>query len=103
MPGRGEAAVEVLQVKFCTLVVDAPGTNSDKSQQPEGRVEVPPFQFILRAADVPVVQSFPQVQCWPRCSSLTVVDVPVVLVIDMVVHFLEARRRRGLAVAGGGL
>ena len=49
--------------------------NSDKFQQPKGRVEVPPTQFILGVADVLVVQSFPQVQSWSRCSFLTVVDV----------------------------
>ena len=99
--GRAEgAAVEALQVKFYTQAVDAPGTNSDKFQQPEGRVEVPPTQFILGVADVPVVQSIPQVQSWSRCSFLTVVDVLVVLVIDMVVHSLEARKRGGLAGAG---
>ena len=38
-----------------------------------------------------------------RCSFLTVVDVLVVLFIDMVVHSMEARRRGGLAGAGGGL
>ena len=69
------AAVEALQVKFYTQAVDAPGANSDKFQQPEGRVEVPPTQFILGVADVPVVQSIPQVQSWSRCSFLTVVDV----------------------------
>ena len=98
--GRGGAegaAVEALQVKFYTQAVDAPGANSDKFQQPEGRVEVPPTQFILGVADVPVVQSIPQVQSWPRCSFLTVVDVLVVLVIDTVVHSLEARRSGGLA------
>ena len=61
---------------------------------------VPPIQFVLRVVDVLVVQSIPQV---PRCSSLTVVDVPDVLVIDTVVHSLEARRRGCLAGAGGGL
>ena len=100
--GRG-VAVEVLQVKFYTQAVDAPGANSDKLQQPEGRVECPPTQFILGVADVPVVQSIPQVQSWPRCSFLTVVDVPIVLVIDVVVHSMEARRRGGLAGAGGGV
>ena len=101
--GAEGAAVEALQVKFYTQAVDAPRANSDKFQQPEGRVEVPPTQFILGVADVPVVQSIPQVQSWPRCSFLTVVDVFVVLVSDMVVHSLEARRRGGLAGAGGGL
>ena len=42
-----------------------------------------PTQFILGVADVPVVQSIPQVQSWSRCSFLTVVDVLVVLVIDI--------------------
>ena len=51
------AAVEVLQVKFYTQAVGAPGANSDKFQQPEGRVEVPPIQFILRVADVLVLCS----------------------------------------------
>ena len=92
--GRGSAG------QFYTQAVDAPGINSDKFQQPEGRVEVPPTQFILGVADVPVVQSIPQVQSWSRCSSLTVVDVPVVPVIDTVVLSLEARRRGGLAGAG---
>ena len=101
--GAEGAAVEVLQVKFYTQAADAPRANSDKLQQPEGRVEVPPTLFTLGAADVPVVQSFPQVQSWPRCSFLTVVDVPVVLVIDMVVHSLEARRCGGLAGAGGSV
>ena len=73
--GAEGAAVEALQVKSFTLAVDALGTNSDKFQQPKGRVEVPPTQFILGVADVPVVQSFPQVQSWSRCSFLTVVDV----------------------------
>ena len=68
----------------------------------EGRVKVPRIQFILRVADVPVVQSIPLGQNWPRCSSLTVVDVRVVLVIDAVVLSLEARRRGGVAGAGGG-
>ena len=95
--GRGSAG------QYNNQAVDAPGTNSDKFLQPEGRVEVPPTQFILGVADVPVVQSIPQVQSWSRCSFLTVVDVLVVLVIDMVVHSLEARRRGGLAGAGGGL
>ena len=74
--GRGAAGrgwrrgvvVEALQVKFYTQAVDAPGANSDQFQQPEGRVEVPPTQFFLGVADVPVVQSIPQVQSWPRCS-----------------------------------
>ena len=95
--GRGSAG------QFYTQAVDAPGANSDKFQQPEGRVEVPPTQFILGVADVPVVQSIPQVQSLSRCSSLTVVDVPAVPVIDTVVLSLEARRRGGLAGAGGGL
>ena len=53
--GAEGAAVEVLQVKFYTQAVDAPRANSDKLQQPEGRVEVPPTLFILGVADVPVV------------------------------------------------
>ena len=101
--GLEGAAVEALLVKFYTQAIDAPGANSDKFQQPEGRVEVPPTQFILGVADVPVVQSIPQVQRWSRCSCSTVVDVLVVLVIDMVVHSLEERRRGGLAGAGGCL
>ena len=60
-------------------------------------------QFTLSVVDVFVVQSLPQVQCWSNCSSLTVVGVPVVPVIGMVVHSLEARMRGGLAGAGGGL
>ena len=100
--GAEGAAVEALQVKFNTQAVDAPGTNSDSSSCPRVVLRCP-TQFILGVADVPVVQSIPQVQSWSRCSFLTVVDVPVVLVIDLVVHSLEARRRGGLAGAGGGL
>ena len=62
---------------------------------------VPPIQFILRVVDVLVVQSIPQVQCWSCCSSLTVVDVPVVLVIGMVVHVLGGTQAWGYG--GGGL
>ena len=32
-------AVEVLQAQFSTQAVDAPGNNSDKFQQPEGRID----------------------------------------------------------------
>ena len=99
--GAEGAAVEVLQAQFGTPAVDAPGTNSDELQQPEGCID--------GASDA----------VYPQCggrSCCAVASTGAVLVqlqlpdsgrcpccTGMVVHSLEARRRGGLAGAGGSL
>ena len=72
--------------------VDAPGTNSDELQQPE--------DFIDGASDTVYPQCGGRSCCAVASTGavlvqlqLLVVDVPVVLVIGLVVHSLEARRR----------
>ena len=100
MEGAEGAVVEVLQAQYSTQAVDAQGTNSDELQQPEGCID--------GSSDTVYPQCGGRSCCAVAFTGAVLVqpqlvDVPVVPVIGMVVHSLEARRLGGLAGAGGGL
>ena len=93
--GAEGAAVEVLQAQFGTpAALTLPGPTATSSSSPRVVSMVPPMQFTLSVADVPVVQSLPlvlvqlQLPDSGRCPCCT----------GMVVHSLEGTQAWGSAL-----